>query len=60
MHTSETLQQQKTRQTHLFICVYNKGAVHKLYRRPKGGEVWKMLTWADKGGRGGQTNADIG
>ena len=27
---------------------------HKLYQPPKGGGVWKMLTMADKGGRGAQ------
>ena len=36
------------------------GAVHKLCQRPKGGGVKKMLTMADKGGRGGKANADYG
>ena len=37
------------------------GAVRKLCQRPKGGGGgWKMPTMDDKGGRGGQANADNG
>ena len=45
----------------LNLIYWQLGAVHKLCQRPKGEEgVCKMLTMADKGGRGGKANADIG
>ena len=44
---------------HFHSNLFDYGAVHILRQPPEGGEgVWKMLTIADEGWRGGKPKAD--